>query len=268
MQFFSYLSMHFFSMRRNIYLAGLMLLATACVKRPVPETPGTIVVPETKPTASLEVTLDNRVGVEDLSLGNRWYITPNGDSIQVDIYAYYISNIVLNGPGGAEYIEPESYHLVDEARPATHKFTIKDVRPGTYTSITFMIGVDSARNVSGAQTGDLSPQYGMFWDWNTGYIMAKLEGVSPQSEIEQVLYHMGGFTKEWGVLRTVTLTLPSPLVIKENNTSHVHMENDVMEWFQNPVKVDLKTTHLLTDKYEVKMMADNYADMFTVDHVE
>ena len=49
---------------------------------------------------------------------------------------------------------------------------------------------------------------------------------------------------------------------------HVHMENDVMEWFQNPVKVDLKTTHLLTDKYEVKMMADNYADMFTVDHVE
>ncbi len=255
-------------MKRNIYIVGLMMLAVACVKKPVPETPGNIVVPDNKPTANLEVTLDNRAGAEDLLLGNKWYITPNGDSIQIDIYAYYISNIVLNGPGGKKYIEPESYHLVDEAKPGTHKFIINDVTPGTYTSITFLIGVDSARNVSGAQTGDLAPDHGMFWDWNTGYIMAKLEGVSPQSEIEQVLYHMGGFSGEWSVLRTVTLNLPSQLEVAVGKTSHMHIENDVMEWFQNPVKVDLKKNYLLNDKYDVKMMADNYTDMFTVDHVE
>jgi hypothetical protein len=261
--------MHFLAMKRNIYIVGLMMLATACVKRPVPETPGTIVVPENKPTANLEVTLDNRVGAEDLSLGNKWYTTPKGDSVQVDVYAYYISNIVLNGPGGTKYTEPESYHLVDEARPATHKFIIKGVTPGTYTSVTFLIGVDSARNVSGAQTGDLSPDHGMFWDWNTGYIMAKLEGVSPQSDKNnQVLYHLGGFSGDYSVLRKVTLALPSQLIIQEGKTSHIHVENDVQQWFKDPSLVDLKTMSMFRNRDDVKMMADNYADMFKVDHVE
>lgn len=255
-------------MKKGVYVLGIAVLAAACVKKPVPANKGSVTVPETKPATNLEVKIDNRVGADDLFLGNKWYITPNGDSLRVDIYAYYISNIVLNGPDGSKFTEPESYHLVDESRVGTHKFIIKDVTPGTYTSVTLMIGVDSLRNVSGAQTGDLSPQYGMFWDWNTGYIMAKLEGVSPQSDIEQVLYHMGGFGSEWGVLRTVTLNLPSQLVIKEGKTSHMHVVNDVMEWFQNPVKVDMKKTYLLTDKYDVKMMADNYADMFSIDHVE
>lgn len=265
MSFFPYLSMHFLVMKRNIYIVGLMMLAAACVKKPVPETPGNIVVPDDKPIANLEVTLDNRVGAENLSLGDKWYTTSNGDSLQVDIYAYYISNLVLTGPGGAKYTEPESYHLIDESRVATHKFIIKNVAPGIYTAITFMIGVDSARNVSGAQTGDLSPDHGMFWDWNTGYIMAKLEGVCPQSEIDQVLFHMGGFSGESSVLRTVTLNLPSQLVIEKGKTSHMHMESDVMEWFQNPVTLDLKENHLLFNK---EMMADNYADMFSIDHVE
>lgn len=255
-------------MKKGVYVLGIAVLAAACVKKPVPGNEGSVTVPETKPATNLEVKIDNRVGADDLFLGNKWYITPNGDSLRVDIYAYYISNIVLNGPDGAKYIEPESYHLIDESRVSTHKFIIKEVTPGTYTSITFIIGVDSLRNVSGAQTGDLSPQYGMFWDWDTGYIMAKLEGVSPQSEIDQVLYHMGGFGSEWGVLRTVTLNFPSPLIIEKGKTSHMQMNSDVMEWFHTPTTLDLKKNHLLLNREDVKMMADNYSDMFSIDHVE
>jgi hypothetical protein len=59
----------------------------------------------------------------------------------------------------------------------------------------FMIGVDSARNNSGAQTGALDPTNGMFWSWSTGYIMAKFEGTSAQSPAaaNALKFHIGGF---------------------------------------------------------------------------
>ena len=50
---------------------------------------------------------------------------------------------------------------------------------GDYTELQFLLGVDSLHNVSGAQTDDLDPAKDMFWTWNSGYVMAKMEGNSP-----------------------------------------------------------------------------------------
>ena len=51
---------------------------------------------------------------------------------------------------------------------------------GNYNSLSFLLGVDSMHNVSGAQTGALDPANDMFWTWNSGYVMAKMEGASPR----------------------------------------------------------------------------------------
>jgi hypothetical protein len=54
------------------------------------------------------------------------------------------------------------------------------------TGIRFLLGVDSARNVSGIQTGALDPARGMFWTWNSGYVMAKIEGSSPSAHVPAI----------------------------------------------------------------------------------
>jgi len=37
-----------------------------------------------------------------------------------------------------------------------------------WKSLSFLLGVDTVRNHTGSQTGDLSPSKSMYWNWNTG----------------------------------------------------------------------------------------------------
>ena len=78
------------------------------------------------------------------------------------------------------------------AKAAT--LTLSDVPEGSYTEMSYVLGVDSTRNVSGAQAGALSTANGMFWSWSTGYIMLKAEGTSPNSGTGSFSFHLGGFS--------------------------------------------------------------------------
>jgi len=241
----------------------LTLFIASCDKKPVPDTGNTV------KSGAVNIEIDNVAGDDKLSLNDAWYATPNGDSLNISIYAYYISNIKLTTADGKQFAEQESYHLVDEARPATKKFTISDVPEGTYTSISFIIGVDSARNVSGAQTGDLAVEHGMFWDWNTGYIMAKVEGIISQVKADnELLYHMGGFSGEYSVLRTVTMQLPQSLKVSEQAQPVIHFKNNALEWFQTPYTIDVKAMRFPGNRENNVKIADNYSDMFSIEHID
>lgn len=241
---------------------GIVLLNTSCKKKADP------VINKVDSTVSdVKMTIQNMAGTQKLAL-NTWYVTDNGDSLQVNKYAYFISNIKLTTVNGIEYKEQESYHLVDQDNTESGSFTIKGLPVGTYKSISFMIGVDSARNVSGAQTGALDASSGMFWDWNTGYIMAKLEGVSPKSTLggNQVLYHIAGFSGLNSVLRTVTL--PVNLTIQYGKLPKVHINANILEWFKTPNSILIKDTPLPATTSDMAKIADNYADMFSIDYID
>jgi len=247
-------------------LAGLLFVAS-CRKKDPPA------VEETPPVKTGQVTMSfrNMADTAPLVLHSGMYVNEHGDSFTVSTYKYYISNISLAADNGKTFPEPESYHLVDESVPASLAFSFSGIPEGTYTKLKFLIGVDKARNTSGAQTGALDPIHGMFWDWNTGYIMAKMEGNSPQAVQSHGLFefHMGGFSGQDSVLRWVTLTLPTPLVITEAGKPVVYLNSNVLEWFRTPHIIDFASTSILTTTGPVSaQMADNYADMFTVDFVE
>lgn len=157
----------------------------------------------------------NTVKTAPLVLDSATYTNPFGELYQVAKLKYYISNIKLNTASGT-CKEPNSYHLLDAAEPASLSFTV-DAIPGSYQSISFLVGVDSIKNVSGAQSGALDPANGMFWTWNSGYVMFKMEGSSPASTIinHRFEYHIGGFSGADNVLRQITLALPSALLLTD-----------------------------------------------------
>lgn len=127
------------------------------------------------------------------------FVSQNGDSITFTQFNYYISNIELVKSNGEVWKQPESYHLIKLGASPLVEFTIKDVPNGEYSAVRYLIGVDSVRNVSGAQEGALDPKEGMFWSWNTGYIFIKIEGTSPQStDNSNLTYHVGGFNRAIG----------------------------------------------------------------------
>ncbi|MBL7717231.1 MAG: hypothetical protein JNL72_00235 [Flavipsychrobacter sp.] len=257
-------------MRYIVFLAALVVALSACRKKPDPVPPTTIDHGGVSGDGHLKVEFNNQVGDQPLQLNSGVYVNEAGDTFSVSIYKYYISNIRLWRADSTYFDEPGSYHLVNEAQGDSKSFILHDVPVGDYVRVSYLIGVDSARNVSGAQSGALDPANAMFWDWNTGYIMAKLEGTSPQSgaAAKEIVYHAGGFSGSYSVLRWVSLSLPQPARVQQGRTPEIHLVSDVLEWFKAPMTVDFATRfHVTNPGKDASQMASNYSDMFHVDHV-
>lgn len=261
---------------KNIFkitaIALIALTLTNCKK-------DTVSPPEPEPEAptpaiagSVQILFEAMVGDSNLVLGTaNNYTNQAGNTFNVTMYRYYISNIKLTKMDNSVWTEANSYYLIDHSNAASTVLTIPNVPFGNYKAIEFMIGVDSAKNNSGAQTGALDPANGMFWSWNNGYIMAKIEGNSPQStaSANKLTFHIGGFS---GSNKTMQIASPSfnGDTAKVTNTimPGIHLSSNLLEWFQTPTVVDfstLNTVHMPGS--DAKTIADNYADMFTVEHI-
>lgn len=243
----------------NVILCFYLFLL-ACNKKTQPE----IVLPP-----MLKINIENVVNGQPLVLNTGNYTNANGDAFTVTRYRYFISNIELTADDGSKYTEPESYYLVDQEDAASRQLIIsKNIPAGNYTSIRFLIGVDSLHNVSGAQTGALGQSNGMFWDWNSGYVMAQFEGTSPSSPDAILLFHTGGFSGKFNVLRWVTLNFPAPAIVAANKMPVVHITSDVAEWFKTPATIDFSKLYINNGGINATIIADNYADMFKVQRVD
>ena len=221
-------------------------------------------------TGTIKITFVNKVKSSPLVLNTQAYTNAFNESYTVSKLKYYISNVALNGPG-LSAMEEESYHLVDEALPASKTFNFESGK-NTFSSIEFLIGVDSLRNVSGAQTGALDPLNDMFWTWNSGYVMAKMEGNSPQSNQvgKKIEYHIGGFKGADNAVRIVSLPFPPGKLanIKAGQTSEIIIEADLDTWWDDTHAIRIAELPICTTPgSKAKDISENYSNMFKVTDV-
>ncbi|THU37309.1 hypothetical protein FAM09_20400 [Niastella caeni] len=187
-------------------------------------------------------------------------------------FKFYIHNFEMsNTDSGYSFkLANDKYYLVDFADSVSTEIKIA-VRPYVYNRISFTIGVDSAQNVSGAQTGALDPALGMFWDRTTGYIMAKLEGTSSRSsQGGKFEYHIGGFTSAESVIKKPYLLFPfaQNLELQPGQTSQMFITCDANDWFYNPHDIKIAENPVVKTPGDLaKQIAENYSKMFTVDSV-
>jgi hypothetical protein len=261
-----------------VVIAFLVFWIAGCNKDPIP-VPSPIINPDSvvnnpppppPPTGNaVLLNFEHVVGSNPLIAdGQLRYQTAAGDSFSVELFKYYITNIVFTDDNGNEWAEPESYHLIDHADTNSMKVYVRDMPAGNYVSVRWMIGVDSARNVSGTQTGALDPSNAMFWSWQTGYIMAKLEGKSPASATVQnmIIFHVGGFAAPYATQRTVTQSFNAQQpIVTSTSVPKVDVTSNVLEWFTSPNNIQFNTLSVVTaPDADAMIIADNYADMFNV----
>ena len=198
------------------------------------------------------------------------YKNGNGDDFKVTTFKYYISNIAFTTSSGTSVQVPESYLLVNAADSISLCQRIANIPSGIYTGISFTIGVDSARNFAGAQTGSLDPANGMFWSWNSGYIFLKLEGESSKSaaKFHKLIFHVGG-VKNQNTIRYYTQQLPVPLIIAEKKTSEIDLAVDAGSLFKGKSSIDFSKLSYTMGGPNALIIADNYAGgMFHVSEVK
>jgi hypothetical protein len=221
-------------------------------------------------TGTVKITFINTVKGMPLELNRGKYINVFGEEYSVSKFKYYISKVSLL-KGKAVFWEPENFHLVDAGNADALHFSFA-LSTGNYDVLNFMLGVDSLHNVSGAQSGALDPLNDMFWTWNNGYVMAKLEGNSPQAKVvnNKLEYHIGGFMGEDNVLKNIALNFPpgKPLKIQPGKTSEIIIEVDIDTWWQQPNDIKIAEHPVCsTPGLLAKKIADNYSKMFTVKDV-
>lgn len=229
---------------------------------PAPNTP-------TATAGNLKLNFEAMVGDSSLVFATSTYTNDAGNTFNVTLFKYYISNIKLTKTDNSVWTETNSYHLVDHSNSSL--VNIANVPFGNYKAIEFTIGVDSARNNSGAQTGALDPSNGMFWSWNSGYIMAKFEGTSPQSTAtgNNLKFHIGGFSGATNTIRVATPSFNNDTAkVTTSFSPTVHLTTNLLEWFKTPTVINFATVNTIhMPGTMAKTVADNYADMFTVEHI-
>jgi len=216
-----------------------------------------------KKSGRFDMHFNNMVNGANITLDSVWYVTDSKDTFTVSEFKYFITNIMLHTEGASTYAEPNSYHLIDQRNEESLSFSVKDVPPGRYHSMTFTIGVDSARTVQGDYSGDLSKDAGMFWNTDFGFIIAKLEGKSPQSPAASgYKYHVGGYKGVINSVRTVTIPFQKTREI-DGNVQYLNLDADAARFFYGEHNIRIATFFEL-DEPDVlsEMLADNYKYMF------
>jgi hypothetical protein len=254
---------------KKIFLAALLAVTViACKKDPDEPAP----TPTPAPTSgSLKLKFEAMVGDSDLVFNTEYYKNANLDSFTVSIFRYYISNVILTKSDNSTYVVPNSYFKVDHNTTGKNVVTMSTIPFASYKSVQFIIGVDSTRNVSGAQSGDLAVS-DMFWSWSTGYIFGKFEGTSPKSIAtgNSLTYHIGGFKVPNSGIRTVNLSFGSSTAnVSASITPEVHITSDLAKWFNGAggmINFATLNTIMSPGANSVKI-ADNYQAMFTFEHV-
>lgn len=218
-----------------------------------------------KKRAAVEIHFEHYVGDEVLQLDSGNYANSLGQDFTITKFNYYISHIQLTRKDGEIYLS-DQYFLIKEEDSHSKMIELVKIPPGEYTSIQFMIGVDSLANCNGIQSGALDPINGMFWTWNTGYIFLKLEGTSMASNAPNGIleYHIGGFKSPSNCIRTANLALTSPLIITKKETSEITIITDVMELLTSPVNIDFSELPVVTGVENSQMICDNYMDAFSI----
>lgn len=238
-------------------LLGLLAIMLMVAGRPAdaPKTGGTI-----------RVSFINTVNHQPLALNDSSYKNPAGETYTVSKFKYYISNIQLLGTKGRTS-EKDSYHLVDQNDSASLSFSFP-APANALREISFLIGVDSMRNVSGIQSGALDPANDMFWTWKSGYIMAKLEGRSPASTAvnNRVEYHIGGYGGENNAIRKIILPFPlEETEVKDGETLEITIEADINAWWNSATPISIGETPVCAVPGPLaRKIAENYSHMFTI----
>lgn len=227
--------------------------------------------PVASPTGVFSIELENAVGTRGLNLNMDTYTTAAGDQFTVSTFKYYLSNLKLSKADGSAYALPNTYFLVDQAKADSQHLDLKDVPAGDYTSLSFVVGVDSARTRAGAFSGALDANNAMWWDWSKEFINVKLEGTSPQSPSRGLVFHIAGYQHSTtNTIRTVSLPFPTAtkLLVRPDHTPEIHLHVDVLGMFGAPNPVRFATVYNTTGGVQSARVADNLAaGMFSVEHI-
>jgi hypothetical protein len=136
------------------------------------------------------------------------YLTENKDSISFSTLKMYFSDFRFREKLSGGITEIDTLIFYDLADSSTHVF-FKNLEISNYDDVSFTLGLDSSKNVSGELENAYDPLLGMYWAWNTGYINLKIMGESSAvpTNSHEFEFHLGGYRSPYATAQTIQVDL-------------------------------------------------------------
>ena len=211
-----------------------------------------------KKQLSIPIIFEN-ICKEEENILNKNLVNAFAENYTITKFKYYVSNIKF--VTDKKIKNTAGVYLID----ASKKNIISIIVPSEKVSgISFLLGVDSILNCSGAQSGALDPLNDMFWTWNNGYIFFKLEGSSDVStaDLKRIEHHIGGFKGSNKTMREIYLPINNPALLKQKK---LVIQLDIDKYWNGINKIRIAETPVVAlPGIKAKNVADNFAGMFSI----
>jgi hypothetical protein len=181
---------------------------------------------------TLKINISHNFGNTALAKTPASYVTTANDTIRVEQLTYYISHVVLTTAGGNK-VNLQNNNLIDFTPGQNGEIILNNVPAGNYTSVNYILGVDSASNSTGSHVGDLDPSNGMYWSWSTGYVYIRLKG-RYSAQNSSFSFDIGGDDHRMSVSHSFMSYKVSGTTINAN------VKFDISRIFSTPNLYDLK----------------------------
>jgi hypothetical protein len=197
--------------------------------------------------AGVIVTLDHKVGADDLVFTNKSYYSAVGHEYFIETIKYVLSRITVNSSEGGVEVFTTMYLDAEDANTLSQTSTV-EIPAGDYTGITFTFGLSEADNIAAAFT--TSPETNMAWPdvMGGGYHFMKLEGfydsLNTNSTLQAYNTHVGSIDNvQMGMAQENSweITLNESFTVAGAHHVEFHIEMDIQEWFETPNTYDFSS---------------------------
>ncbi|MFT6004979.1 MAG: hypothetical protein ACJAR8_001260 [Bacteroidia bacterium] len=213
-------------------------------------------------SASIDFSVNHTVGTQIFTAGTAYSV---GDNNQASFsrFAYLLGSFYLIAEDGSKVTIDSQYAHI-EAHSGKTTFSLVDIPYGTYKSMGFSIGLDSAINHGNPNQYNTdhplsSINNSLHWGWVGGYIFTAIEGKDVDAD-ESIIFHLAGSNNK------VDFELPTNFTHGAAGSS-VALGYDIAEVFINPnsysFTLDGRSTHSVSDPVTTKLI-ENMADVFTL----
>lgn len=224
----------------------------------------------------VKIEFDNSVAGDDLLLGTSSYTNSQGETLTIDRLNYIVGNFRLTDENGTVFTYPkdEGYFIVSEETGNT-EVVLMDVPAGSYTSLTFGVGVDQEKYLQGAEgQGNLlteAESTDMMWSWQAGYKFLNFEGTFTSETVTNATdfkIHMGSHGSSLDNYKETTLDLGTEALVSDDMNPIIHLIVDAGNILDGENKISLtEQAVIMVSEEKSPKIAVNTSKMFAVDHV-
>lgn len=203
----------------------------------------------------LDVRSDNSL-IYTNEMGNEW----NVKSIK-----YFISKLVIYKENGEAY-DVNMYKLINPAEANTNyqTYILKDIPEGKYNRMSFIFGIDSARNRL-LGLGNNSEVNAMEWPepLGGGYHFMMMEGVykNPNDILYGYAIHLGKNGNQFKA------EFPIDVTTGPNSKGNIDIIMNIDQWFDGMNKIDLNDGYgnMMEDDAKQLLFKQNASNVFSIE---